>query len=63
MITSRCSRIEPSPPDGGWYGVSLDDLELTCVRVFQLQDRCRLRHEIGALSNGHSKMQFEFIEL
>ena len=35
----------------------------SCFRVFQLQDRFRLRHEIGPLSNGHSEMQFAFCEL
>ena len=63
-FTSRCSGIEPSlrAQDGFWC-VSLADLELTCFRVFQFQDRCRLHHEIGVLSNGHSKMQFVFSEL
>ena len=60
-VRALCPRSEPRMP--GSRCVSLDDLERTCFRVFQLQDRCRLRHEIGELSNGHSKMQSEFKQL
>ena len=60
-IRELSPRSQPRMPGG--CCVSLDDLERTCFRVFQLQDRCRLRHEIEELSNGHSKMQSEFRQL